>query len=36
MRVNTQDIINIALELAGFKDTPGDSEIFHHGNPSNN
>ncbi len=29
--MNTQDIMNIALELAGFKDVPGDSEIFHHG-----
>ncbi len=29
--MNTQDIMNIALELAGFKDIPGDSEIFHHG-----
>ena len=29
--MNTTDIMNIALNLAGFDDVPGDSEIFHHG-----
>jgi hypothetical protein len=29
--MNTTDIMNIALELAGFKEVPGDSEIFYHG-----
>lgn len=27
--MNTTDIMNIALDLAGFDDIPGDSEIFH-------
>lgn len=29
--MNTTDIMNIALEMAGFSSIPGDSEIFHPG-----
>ena len=29
--MNTAEIMSIALELAGFNEVPGDSEIFHHG-----
>lgn len=30
-KMDTKNIMNIALELAGFDDIPGDSEIFYHG-----